>query len=246
MEVPRLGVEGARDQIRAAAASLHHSSQQRQILNPLSEARDQTCILMEASPIWATTGTPYSGLLMKRWVGYSKSPKPQHSCSWSQTCVVIYPRCGLGASCPHSHGHFWFQLPVSKEFLFSALALGLSLYYTLVFVPTGNSSFVSYFWSKSPSFNKVWGDRRSWLQSCKHWMARTLQKSFGDSVLLVPLHPPPTPNSPIPSPMQPCLTSSFVSLLSSCDSRQTCHLKAGKVLSYRKISSLGGILFPDI
>ena len=26
---------------------LHHSLQQRQILNPLSEARDQTCILMD-------------------------------------------------------------------------------------------------------------------------------------------------------------------------------------------------------
>ena len=30
----------ARGQIRAAAASLHHSSQQLHILNPLSEARD--------------------------------------------------------------------------------------------------------------------------------------------------------------------------------------------------------------
>ena len=34
---------------------LHHSSQQHQILNPLSEARDQTFILMDAShaePWW--------------------------------------------------------------------------------------------------------------------------------------------------------------------------------------------------
>ena len=36
MEVPRLG----RGLIRAVAASLRHSSQQRRILNPLSEARD--------------------------------------------------------------------------------------------------------------------------------------------------------------------------------------------------------------
>ena len=40
---------------------LHHSSQQRQILNPLSKARDPTCNLMV--PNWicfpcATTGTP--------------------------------------------------------------------------------------------------------------------------------------------------------------------------------------------
>ena len=30
---------------------LHHSSQQHRILNPLSEARDQTCVLMDASQI---------------------------------------------------------------------------------------------------------------------------------------------------------------------------------------------------
>ena len=30
---------------------LHHSSQQHQILNPLSEARDRTCTLMDASQI---------------------------------------------------------------------------------------------------------------------------------------------------------------------------------------------------
>ena len=40
---------------------LHHSSRQRQILNPLSEARDQTRILMDTSQVhyrWASTGTP--------------------------------------------------------------------------------------------------------------------------------------------------------------------------------------------
>jgi len=30
---------------------LHHSSRQRWILNPLSEARDQTCILMDTSRV---------------------------------------------------------------------------------------------------------------------------------------------------------------------------------------------------
>ena len=62
------GGSKARGQIRATAAGLHHStcdlhhsSWQCQILNPLSKARDWTCVLMEASQIhflWAMTGTP--------------------------------------------------------------------------------------------------------------------------------------------------------------------------------------------
>ena len=31
--------------------NLHHSSQQRQILNPLSKARDQTCILIDTAQV---------------------------------------------------------------------------------------------------------------------------------------------------------------------------------------------------
>ena len=56
MEVPRLGVESELQLPTTATATatldlsytcyLHHSAQQRQILNPLSRARDQTCILM--------------------------------------------------------------------------------------------------------------------------------------------------------------------------------------------------------
>ena len=69
MEVPSLGVElGLQlpDYITAMATwdlscvcKLHHSGQQRQILNPLREARNQTCI-MDASQIcfhWAMTRT---------------------------------------------------------------------------------------------------------------------------------------------------------------------------------------------
>ena len=41
----------AKGLIGAAAAGLHHSSRQRQILNPLSKARDQTCNLMVPSQI---------------------------------------------------------------------------------------------------------------------------------------------------------------------------------------------------
>ena len=71
MEVPRLGVESELQLPAYATATetqdpspicdLHHSSQQRQILNPLSEARDQTHNLMVASWIrflCATMGTP--------------------------------------------------------------------------------------------------------------------------------------------------------------------------------------------
>ena len=49
------GGSQARGRIRATATldpshvcNLHHSSRQRWILNPLSEARDRTCILMDA------------------------------------------------------------------------------------------------------------------------------------------------------------------------------------------------------
>ena len=88
MEIPGL------DQIRAAAAAtataiamqdptlvcdLHHSSQhsQRQILNPLSEARDQTHILMDTSRVrycWIAMGIPlmpsistFSIKILKLW-----------------------------------------------------------------------------------------------------------------------------------------------------------------------------------
>ena len=43
-EVPRLGVES-----ELQLTGLHHSSQQRQIFNPLSKGRDRTHILMDPS-----------------------------------------------------------------------------------------------------------------------------------------------------------------------------------------------------
>jgi len=61
MEVPRLGVESELQLPAYATAiatqdpsrvfDLCHSSQQRQILNPLSEARDRTCVLMDTSRV---------------------------------------------------------------------------------------------------------------------------------------------------------------------------------------------------
>ena len=61
MEVPRLGVESELQLPAYATAiatqdpsrvcDLHHSSQQHQILDPLSEARDQTHVLMDTSRV---------------------------------------------------------------------------------------------------------------------------------------------------------------------------------------------------
>ena len=61
MEVPRLGDESELQLLAYATATarqgpscvcdLRDSSQQRQILNPLSKARDPTCVLVDASQI---------------------------------------------------------------------------------------------------------------------------------------------------------------------------------------------------
>ena len=71
MEVPRLGVQSELQLLAFTTATamqdlshvcdLHHRSQQHKILNPLSEARDQTCNLMVPGRICfhcATKGTP--------------------------------------------------------------------------------------------------------------------------------------------------------------------------------------------
>ena len=76
MEVPRLRVELELQLPAYAPATtmpdlrcireLRHSSGQRQILNPLSEARDQFCILMDPSQVhfcWATVGTSVPAIL---------------------------------------------------------------------------------------------------------------------------------------------------------------------------------------
>ena len=61
MEVPRLGIQSKLKPLAYATTTamrdpshvcdLYHSSQQHQILNPLSKARDQTHILMDASQV---------------------------------------------------------------------------------------------------------------------------------------------------------------------------------------------------
>ena len=62
------GASQARGQIRATG--LHHSSWQHWILNPLSKARDQTCILRDTSHFcWATAGTLIVPILEIKIVG---------------------------------------------------------------------------------------------------------------------------------------------------------------------------------
>ena len=74
MEVPRLGVQSELQPPAYSTATatwdlsricdLHHSSWQHQILNPLSEVRERTCVLMDTSQIrfhCATMGTPRIG-----------------------------------------------------------------------------------------------------------------------------------------------------------------------------------------
>ena len=73
MEVPRLGVKSELQLPAYTIATamtdlsgicdLHRSSQKHQILNSLSEARDQTRALMDPSRVvnrWAMMGTPIS------------------------------------------------------------------------------------------------------------------------------------------------------------------------------------------
>ena len=92
------GSSQARDQLRAAATSqhhnhhtpdlrpicdLHHSSQQRQILNLLSKVQDWTHILMDTSWVrnhWATMGTPDHLILLSYHLRFGLSCLPLKEC----------------------------------------------------------------------------------------------------------------------------------------------------------------------
>ena len=96
MEVPRLGVKSELQVPAYATATaildlsrvcnLHHSSWQGWwILNPLSEAKDQICILMNASQIrfyWAMTGTPIRKFLALVFCSVDRF-----------TCAIFYIPC---------------------------------------------------------------------------------------------------------------------------------------------------------
>ena len=82
---------------------LHHSSWQHWILNPLSEARDWTCILTDASQmhiLWAMMGTPQSAIFNWKFIAvFSKDgisafstllPHGQND-TWKQLPVLLYP-----------------------------------------------------------------------------------------------------------------------------------------------------------
>ena len=85
MEVSRLEVESELQllvytiattmQDPSCICNIHHSLWQGQILNPLSEARDQTCNLMAPSQIHfrcTTMRTPISKILNHHYYHYSK------------------------------------------------------------------------------------------------------------------------------------------------------------------------------
>ena len=102
MEVPKLGVELKRQLPTYTTATalwnpscicnLHHSSWQCWIPDPLSGARDQTCVLMDTSWICfccATTGTPtrevYSVEEPSWW---ALSANPSSVAKWQVTCCL--------------------------------------------------------------------------------------------------------------------------------------------------------------
>ena len=81
MEVPKLGVIAYATATAmpdlSCICDLHHSSWQRQVLNPLSEARDQTRILMDIGQIhfcYTTIGT--LGLTLWSCLMQSLCPSP--------------------------------------------------------------------------------------------------------------------------------------------------------------------------
>ena len=69
MEIPMLRIQATATPDTSHVCDLHHSSQQRWILNPLSKARDGTRILMTTSRVcnsWATVGTLMQGIERKK------------------------------------------------------------------------------------------------------------------------------------------------------------------------------------
>ena len=104
MEVPRLEVELELQLLAYTTATatrdlshifnLHHSSQQHQILNPLSGARDRTHVLMDISRVryhWTTMGIPLSASLLLPL----KSPMSISSSTWAVELLTSSPSLPL-------------------------------------------------------------------------------------------------------------------------------------------------------
>ena len=116
MEVPRLEVK-LELQVPATATttamqdpssicSLHHSSGQRQILNPLSEVRDWTCILMDTSQVCfhcTTTGTPTYCILYTPLFSYCIST------------VCMYERAETGSYLKQEGVYFHVYIPSTQN-----------------------------------------------------------------------------------------------------------------------------------
>ena len=97
------GGSQARGWIRATAAGLCHSSWQRCIFNPLSKARDRTCVLLVPGQIhfhWAMMGTP------------------QQAFTACFSCAYLW--CGrtltvsrMASQWTYAQGDHWFHIPTA-------------------------------------------------------------------------------------------------------------------------------------
>ena len=109
MEIPRLGViselqmlaytKATETQDLSRVFDLHHSSQQHQIFNPLSKARDQTCVLTDTGWVhyrWAMTGILPPGF---------KTKMPQISAIWICSLNIRLPIVSIYHFPDHSQSH---------------------------------------------------------------------------------------------------------------------------------------------
>ena len=106
IELPKLGVKSTvaaglnhsygNSSSEPCICNLHHSWWQRQILTPLSKARDHTCTLTDASQIcfhWATTGSPKEIILHEYIIFIAKYFK-----GINYVCACIHTHTHRGVS----------------------------------------------------------------------------------------------------------------------------------------------------
>ena len=135
LEVPRLGVRAelqlpayptaTAPQHPSHICNLHHSSQQCWSLNPLSEARDGTGILMDASGVhyhWATSGTPNVGHIFNCVTVIFFSTTVIYSLSYFFFCLIIYKRFSI-------LGDSYSIICISNIFSSPIISLSIFLYH---------------------------------------------------------------------------------------------------------------------